>query len=131
MAGMRGDDREPDAMFSYVSAKQRVPKDHPLRAIRALVDEVLGWTHCVTVDVLTSPDNPIACGWRSSNSVVDGVYDHRSQVHLKPGYDSWPLAAQNWAVAHEFGHLLGLDVPDCEALASVMHDPITCGADST
>lgn len=28
-------------MFSYVSAEQRVPPDHPLRAIRALVDEVL------------------------------------------------------------------------------------------
>ena len=41
MAGMRGDDREPDAMFSYVSAEQRVPHDHPLRAIRQLVDEVL------------------------------------------------------------------------------------------
>jgi transposase len=41
MAGMRGDDREPDAMFSYVSAEQRVPRDHPLRAIRALVDDVL------------------------------------------------------------------------------------------
>jgi hypothetical protein len=41
MADMRGDDREPDAMFSYVSAEQRVPKEHPLRAIRALVDEVL------------------------------------------------------------------------------------------
>src|ERR687892_105517 len=41
MAGMRGDDRQPDAMFSYVSAEQRVPKDHPLRAIRALVDDVL------------------------------------------------------------------------------------------
>lgn len=41
MAGMRGDDRQPDAMFSYVSAEQRVPKDHPLRAIRGLVDEVL------------------------------------------------------------------------------------------
>ena len=41
MAGMRGDDREPDAMFSYVSAEQRVRRDHPLRAIRALVDDVL------------------------------------------------------------------------------------------
>src|SRR5216110_2094780 len=41
MGGMRGDDRQPDAMFSYVSAEQRVPKEHPLRAIRALVDEVL------------------------------------------------------------------------------------------
>jgi len=28
-------------MFSYVSAEQRVPEDHPLRAIRALVDDVL------------------------------------------------------------------------------------------
>ena len=28
MSGMRGDDRQPDAMFSYVSAEQRVPQDH-------------------------------------------------------------------------------------------------------
>jgi transposase len=28
-------------MFSYVSAEQRVPPDHPLRAIRGLVDDVL------------------------------------------------------------------------------------------
>lgn len=38
---MRGDDRQPDSLFSYVSAEQRVPTNHPLRAIRALVDEVL------------------------------------------------------------------------------------------
>jgi transposase-like protein DUF772 len=31
-------------MFSYVSAEQRIPKNHPLRAIRALVDEVLADT---------------------------------------------------------------------------------------
>ncbi len=41
MRSMRGDDRQPDAMFSYVSAEERVPKDHPLRAIRTLVDDVL------------------------------------------------------------------------------------------
>jgi hypothetical protein len=41
MRRMRGNHREPDSMFSYVSAEQRVPKDHPLRAIRALVDDVL------------------------------------------------------------------------------------------
>ena len=28
-------------MFSYVSPEQRIPKDHPLREIRGLVDEVL------------------------------------------------------------------------------------------
>jgi transposase len=38
---MRGDDRRPDAMFSYVSAEERIPQDHPLRAIRVLVDEIL------------------------------------------------------------------------------------------
>jgi transposase len=38
---MRGDDEQPDSMFSYVSPEQRVPKDHPLRAIRQLVDEIL------------------------------------------------------------------------------------------
>ena len=38
---MRGDDRQPESMFSYVSAEQRVPATHPLRAIRALVDAVL------------------------------------------------------------------------------------------
>ena len=36
-----GGPASPDAVFSYVSAEQRVLRDHPLRAIRALVDEVL------------------------------------------------------------------------------------------
>src|SRR5262245_2587282 len=38
---MRGDDQPPDSMFSYVSPEQRVPRNHPLRAIRQLVDEIL------------------------------------------------------------------------------------------
>jgi transposase len=38
---MRGDDRDPESMFSYVAPEQRIPRDHPLRAIRALVDDVL------------------------------------------------------------------------------------------
>jgi len=38
---MRGDAIEPDQMFSYISAAQRVPQDHPLRAIRRMVDTVL------------------------------------------------------------------------------------------
>jgi transposase len=41
MPAMRGNDQRPDAMFSYVSAEERIPADHPLRAIRALVDEIL------------------------------------------------------------------------------------------
>ncbi|PYM65811.1 MAG: IS5 family transposase, partial [Candidatus Rokuibacteriota bacterium] len=38
---MRGDDRRPDTMFSYVAPEQRVPADHPLRAIRTMVDTAL------------------------------------------------------------------------------------------
>jgi hypothetical protein len=39
---MRGDDFQQGAVFSYISAEQRVPQDHPLRAIRVMVDEALG-----------------------------------------------------------------------------------------
>ena len=38
---MRGDDEQQGAIYSYISPEARVPQDHPLRAIRALVDEVL------------------------------------------------------------------------------------------
>jgi transposase len=38
---MRGPDQKQDAIFSYLSPEERVPADHPLRKIRALVDGVL------------------------------------------------------------------------------------------
>ena len=38
---MRGEDQKPAGMFSYVRLEERVPRDHPLRAIRVLVDAVL------------------------------------------------------------------------------------------
>lgn len=38
---MRGDDQQQSHVFSYLSPEARVRKDHPLRAIRAMVDEVL------------------------------------------------------------------------------------------
>jgi transposase len=38
---MRGEDRQSGALFSYVSCEERVPQDHPLRRIRAVVDEAL------------------------------------------------------------------------------------------
>jgi transposase len=39
---MRGNDQQQGEVFSYVSPESRVRKDHPLRAMRTLVDEVLG-----------------------------------------------------------------------------------------
>jgi transposase len=38
---MRGDEKKQQSMFSYVSQEQRIPKDHPLRAIRKMVDQAL------------------------------------------------------------------------------------------
>lgn len=38
---MRGDDVRTEGLFSYVSCEARVPMDHPLRPIRAIVDEAL------------------------------------------------------------------------------------------
>jgi transposase len=38
---MRGDDRQPDAAFSYVSMESRIPLAHPLRPMRTLVDACL------------------------------------------------------------------------------------------
>ena len=38
---MRGTDTNQTQMYSYVSQEERIPSDHPLRAIRKIVDEVM------------------------------------------------------------------------------------------
>ena len=38
---MRGRDDRDEGLFSYVRLEDRIPRDHPLRAIRALADEAL------------------------------------------------------------------------------------------
>jgi transposase len=38
---MRGADHQQSHIFSYISPEQRVRNDHPLRAVRSMVDEVL------------------------------------------------------------------------------------------
>src|SRR6266851_10099188 len=40
-ARMRGDDHQQAGMWSYIAPEQRVPADHPLRPIRAMVDTIL------------------------------------------------------------------------------------------
>jgi len=39
---MRGDNLDQADVFSYISPEERVPQDHPLRAIRDMVNRVLG-----------------------------------------------------------------------------------------
>jgi len=44
---MRGPDEKQGEVFSYVPLEQRIPRDHPLRRIRAMVDRGLNemWSH--------------------------------------------------------------------------------------
>ena len=39
---MRGKEQTQQAMFSYISLESRIPKDHPLRPMREMVDTALG-----------------------------------------------------------------------------------------
>jgi transposase len=61
---MRGDERVQDGMFSYVTLEQRVPVDHPLRAIRKLTDEVL----------------------RSLSAEFDALYSDQGRPSIAPEY---------------------------------------------
>ena len=38
---MRGDEKRSEGLFSYVCLEERIASDHPLRAIRCLVEKVL------------------------------------------------------------------------------------------
>jgi len=44
---MRGDDEQQGIVFSYINPEDRIPQDHPLRDIRAIVDRSLKdlWAH--------------------------------------------------------------------------------------
>jgi len=70
---MRGDQRVQDGMFSYVSLEQRVPQDHPLRAVRKLTDTVLG-TLSPEFDVLYADSAVLRCaGVHSASLVIAGI----------------------------------------------------------
>src|ERR1044071_4147522 len=38
---MRGSEQLQESMFSYIGAEKRVPKEHPLRPLKKMVDEIL------------------------------------------------------------------------------------------
>ena len=59
---MRGIDHQQGHVFSYMSPEARVRKDHPLRAVRAMTDEIL----------------------REMSPVFDGRYARRGRPSIPP-----------------------------------------------
>ena len=63
---MRGPDEQPGSMFSYLSLEERVPQDHPLRAIRRITDRAL--ERLLQVDVVQNlkDENVVRAGFNYS-----------------------------------------------------------------
>jgi transposase len=55
---LRGEHRDVGGLFSYVSLEERVPKRHPLRKMRRLVDEALRNLDCVFDDLYAASGRP-------------------------------------------------------------------------
>lgn len=55
---MRGEHRDDGGLFSYVSLEDRVPKRHPLRKMRLLVDEALQNLDAVFDDIYAASGRP-------------------------------------------------------------------------
>ena len=63
---MRGTYRETGKLFSYASPESLVPHDHPLRAIRVLVNAALDLTTPLVYQ--TGPKTSAKSGWSCSMS---------------------------------------------------------------
>jgi transposase len=77
---MPGDARTQDGLFSYVSLEQRVPQDHPLRAVRKLTDTVLR-TLSPEFDALYADSGrpSIAMGYILRALLLQVIYSVRSE----------------------------------------------------
>jgi transposase len=55
---MRGEETQQSSAFSYVSAEERIPADHPLRAIRRMTDAVLEGLGPIFEELYSSTGRP-------------------------------------------------------------------------
>lgn len=62
---MRGDNQRTGNLFAYVNIEERIRPNHPLRPIKALVDEVLGNLSLEPLDLFQEPRPlaPSVCAW--------------------------------------------------------------------
>ena len=80
---MRGEDRQAEGMFSYVRLEERVPRDHPLRPIRALVDAALSELSPTFEDLYSTVGRPSIAPERLLRALLlQAFYTVRSERQL-------------------------------------------------
>jgi transposase len=84
---MRGWDAKSDALFSYVSCEARVPKDHPLRPIRRIVDEALAALSPEFEQLYAKFGRPSIPPERLLRALLLQVYSVRSELQLMEQLD--------------------------------------------
>lgn len=76
---MRGDDRQSDELFSYVSIEDRVHRKHPLRLIREVVNDALSVLSCEAALAMIERERPF----------VEGKAHRRITLGGDKLFDSW------------------------------------------
>jgi transposase len=80
---MRGTDQSDGGLFSYVSLEERIPADHPLRAMRLLVDEVLAELDGLFEAMYSTMGRPSIAPERLIRaSLLQALYSIRSERQL-------------------------------------------------
>ena len=80
---MRGQDARQAAMFSYISLEERIPADHPLRAIRVMTDRALqGLSPLFNKLYAPSGRDSIPPEWLLRALLLQALYSVRSERQL-------------------------------------------------
>jgi transposase len=85
---MRGDDEQQGAMFSYVTLEQRIPADHPMRKMRAMMDRALERLEPVLASLYAERGRPSIAPERLLRAqLLMVLYSIRSETQLMEQLD--------------------------------------------
>lgn len=85
---MRGDNQEIGDLFNYVLLEQRIPKNHPIRKMRKLVDEALTHLDEIFDEIYTGNGRPAIPPERLvRDSLLQVIYSTRSERQLMEKMD--------------------------------------------
>src|SRR5438093_10923317 len=107
---MRGHDEQAAHLFSYVSPEARVPRDHPLRAIREMTDRVLATLSRKFTKMYSDIGRPSIAPEKLLRALLLQVlYTIRSERMLMEQLEYNPFF--RWFLG------LNIDDPECDAAA--------------